>query len=617
MLVGLNTTDNNVTFQRKLTAGELRRYTKTVKEGLGVLDKKLGMIVHHSTAPSLPKQNVGIGSLLTKTAEISFLPFLAAHAYSSIQQEPDYIRGNYMPSPYSPVSTSKNIFMIPLERLASYEYENLLSQKTFQDIVNENAKRTNKNDVNYDFVARDYNKALSEAYNNFTNKKKPSMFLKSLMNEFDTFKEKNHKELVPNAIYEILAVKNNNEDWKTWPVEDRNLYKDNNIKYLQTLIRNNEDQIDFHMFKQWLVEREITKAAEINKKNGIKIIGDSPVAFTSVEVWQNQDLFFDELSLGCPPDGFSPDGQKWGFAVLKPEKIFNKDGSLGEGGKLLKARYEKMFESASGGIRIDHIIGLIDPFVYNHTEPKMNDRNSGRLYSSPNHPLLGKYAKHTDEEYAALLQKIIIPAAEKYGLTKKDIICEDLGTVTEPVRNVMHKLGLSGIAVTEFGYRGRYMSEDKVIMLGSHDNCSFVEFTDAMFADSKQVDKSFLLAEDTSVPREDRETYRRKIASDKKDFMSASFTELFTSPAKRVQVFFTDFFGIGKTYNRPGTTEGCWSLRVPNDFEDLYYDNLKKGTAMNLPDAIARAIRQKGEFFERRYSELLSRLDEFTRILKS
>ena len=35
--------------------------------------------------------------------------------------------------------------------------------------------------------------------------------------------------------------------------------------------------------------------------------------------------------------------------------------------------------------------------------------------------------------------------------------------------------------------------------------------------------------------------------------MSASFAELFTSPAKKFNVFFTDFFGIGKTYNVPGS----------------------------------------------------------------
>ena len=33
---------------------------------------------------------------------------------------------------------------------------------------------------------------------------------------------------------------------------------------------------------------------------------------------------------------------------------------------------------------------------------------------------------------------------------------------------------------------------------------------------------------------------------------------------------------------------------MPENFEDVYYKNLQKGTALNLPEVIARAIRNKG-----------------------
>ena len=50
---------------------------------------------------------------------------------------------------------------------------------------------------------------------------------------------------------------------------------------------------------------------------GIKIIGDIPiyVAYDSVDVWSNTDEYLLDENLnptfvaGCPPDGFSPDGQ--------------------------------------------------------------------------------------------------------------------------------------------------------------------------------------------------------------------------------------------------------------------------------------------------------------------
>ena len=34
--------------------------------------------------------------------------------------------------------------------------------------------------------------------------------------------------------------------------------------------------------------------------------------------------------------------------------------------------------------------------------------------------------KNTDEEYAMILEKIVFPAAAKYGLSKDDIICEKI-----------------------------------------------------------------------------------------------------------------------------------------------------------------------------------------------
>lgn len=628
MLVNYNQGYFSPQFQRKPSGAEMKRYTKSVSEGLDVLDKKLGIIVHNSTVPSMLNHNLGIGSLLSTSAALSFIPFLAVNAYSSIQQEPDNIRASYTPSPYSPVSTSKNIYMIPIERLATEEYGNLVPESDIQDLINKNSKRINPNEVDYAIVATEYNKILSNAYETLMNEFDEHMQIglpKSIyMNhlklkaEFLEYVNQNGEELTPKAVYEILSRKNNSEDWRTWKDKEKNLYVSDDKKPLDQFVKRNSREIEFYMFKQWLTEREISKANARNEKLGIRVIGDSPIAFTPVEEWKNQDLFMDGWALGCPPDYFSKDGQRWGFSVLKPETIFNPDGTLGKGGELMRERYEKMFASSTGGVRIDHIIGLIDPFVYSTNAPCMNERNSGRLYSSPNHPVLGKYAKNTEKEYAAILEKIVFPAAAKYGLKKDDIICEDLGTLTKPVKDVMNHLGLTGIAVTQFDYRGKNAASKSVIMPGSHDNESYIEYTDKIFENKAHLDKKTnYLAEDTKLPSEDKDAYKKSISSSKAKFMSASFAELFTSPAKKIQMFFTTFFGIGKTYNRPGTTNGCWTLRIPENYEDLYWNNVKKGTAPNLPEAIARAIRQRGDEFANKHQSLLATLDEFTQILKS
>ena len=56
--------------------------------------------------------------------------------------------------------------MIPLEKLASDEYNNILSKETFNKIV---ANNPDKNNVDYDYVRKSYNMALKEAFNNGKN----------------------------------------------------------------------------------------------------------------------------------------------------------------------------------------------------------------------------------------------------------------------------------------------------------------------------------------------------------------------------------------------------------------------------------------------------------------
>lgn len=613
---------NSVNFKRKPTVAEYKHYVPTIKEGLQVLNKELGFIIHNSSVPSNPRVNTGIGTLLRDITQSKFLQFISGHGFSTIQQEPNYIRRVSDPSPYDPLSTSKNIYMIPLEKLATEAYGFMLAPTMLGGILTLNDER-----VDYKSIHENYEKALSSAYKNFkanlpNSKKGINIHLKSL---FEEFKEDKYKELEPNAIYEILTKIHGEESWKKWPEEDKYLYdKPENSQRKNQLIKDYADEIDYHMFKQWLVEREIAYSNKQNEQFGIKVIADTPIAFTPAEEWLNKDLFLKDFALGCPPDYFSKDGQRWGFAVLDPKKVFNPDGSLGKGGEFLKKRYEAIFEASPGGVRIDHLIGLIDPFVYTKNSTKMDETNSGRIYSSPHIPIFKDYGKYTDSEYSAILTKIIFPTAERYGIPKNNIICEDLGDQTTPVKRAIENLGLTGLSVTQFGYSGADTPERNVIMLGAHDNQSYIEYTNDLFnragnlgeGRDRFIYKTHILGSDTVTPDKDVNQYREEIRHDKRKFLTASFAELFTSPAKKVQIFFTDFFGIGKTYNVPGAKKDCWTLRLNSNYEDLYYKNLKEGLSVNLPEAIAIAIRRKGQEFSSAHEKLLRKLDYFTKIFK-
>ena len=601
----VNSVGVNPSFGRKPNQAEMKVYTNSVNKGLNLLGKQVDIILHNASAPAVRSENTGIGSLFSRTVKEKFIPFLKEHGFSHIQQEPNGLRKAADNSPYAPEADTKNIFLIPLEKLVS---EKLLSKETFDNIVKNNP---NPERVNYPYVRENYDKALREA---FENSKKNTLYKE----EFAKFKLENEAKYEQSAIFRLISSENNNRSWEEWQGVDKTLYVNPQSEASKSRISELKEKYandyDLYLFEQMLVEKENAISNKLAAESGISIIGDSPVASSAVEEWVNQKLFLKNKALGCPPDYFSPDGQRWGFKYYNPDKIFNKDGSLGEAGEVLKKKYENYFASFPGGMRIDHVIGLVDPFIYTVGAKKMTPENSGRIYSA----FESKYKKKNDEEYAAILNKIVLPAAKKYGHDISSIICEDLGEVTPPVQRVMKKLGLGGISVTQFDYRGSKAPEKNTIMPGSHDNSSFLEFVDGLFSnkDKRFMTKTRFLAEDTAakdISNEDKKKYLNEIRTDKKKFISASFTELFASPAKRIQIFFTDVFGIAKTYNRPGTNEGCWELRLGEKFEDEYYKAVAEGKAPNFAKAIADALRHRG--LDKEHPDLMKDLDNSAKII--
>ena len=605
---------NQQTFGRKPNAREMQVYTLSVEKGLKLLNKEIDVIIHNASLPSAKAENTGIGSLFSRTTVEKLIPFLKKHSIKGIQIEPATMRKSNDFSPYAPESSAMNIFMIPLEKLASGDYRNLLSKETFETIV---ANRTKSNNTDYKKVSESYNKALKEVYENF----KKGDFLKL---DFEEFKAQKGDYLERAAIFRILDNKYKT-GWTEWEGIDKKLFSPQTSEEaaaskarIEELKTKYADEINFFKFNQFILDRENSVFKKEAEKAGIRIIGDSPVASPAADEWINQNLYMKGVALGCPPDYFAKGGQRWGFRYFDPEKIFNPDGTLGEAGKIMKQKYEDSFANFSGGLRIDHVIGLVDPFIYTTSE-EMTSRNSGRIYSL----FTGKYKK-TEEEYSNILEKIVLAAAKKLGIKKTDIICEDLGDPNKPTQDVMKKLGLGGVAVTQFGYRGATTPAKNVIMIGSHDNKSFLEHVDDVFETknigkkekAEFVEKTTTLARDI-LPKTASEkavkTKAKELQNDKLQYISARFAELFTSPAKRVQIFFTDFWGIPKTYNRPGTSKGNWSLRMSPNFERDYYKAVSEGKALNLPSAIATALRQRG--LDKENSELIKNLDESAKIL--
>ena len=526
------------------------------------------------------------------------------------------------------------------------KFGKILSEKTYKKIVSENPNK-NKGKTAYSYIYEKQNAALVEAYENFIN----SDNLEELKSQFEDYKQTNSFWLEKDALYEALIVEHNNDYWPNWQNDqDKNLFNPQNdeekIIYsarIEQLKQKYYKIIDSYCFSQFLINKQSEETRLYAQERAIKMIADRQVAFSDRDTWAYRSIFLDGWCLGCPPDYFSEDGQAWGFPVVNPDKMFNQDGTLAQGGILLKQLYLKMFKENPGGVRIDHIVGLIDPWVYKSGHKPKIEEGASRLYSSPEHKELGRFAIASLEnlnnevspdnerriinlsedqvkKYGAMIEKIVIASAIEAGLNKDAIVCEDLGTLTNPVEAVLKKYDLLGMRLTQFvvpedsnhPYRAKNIVKRSWAMVGTHDNEPVAMWAKKTI-ENKEIAKLHAknLTEDLWPDANEncQLAVAEKLSSDSDFLTLTKLVELFSCQAQNIQIFFADFFGIYDVYNKPGTSgDSNWCLRVPNDFENYYFKQIQNKKGINLPYVLKLAMEARGSSFTREYSDLIKKL---------
>lgn len=175
---------------------------------------------------------------------------------------------------------------------------------------------------------------------------------------------------------------------------------------VQTFATHNGNEIDFHKWLQWHLDRQFSRAAA-----KLSIIQDLPIGFdpAGADAWCWQDLLAKNVSVGAPPDEFNTQGQNWGIVPFIPEK-------------LREACYEPFRQTVraclahSRGLRIDHVMGLFRLFWIPRGQPPKN----------------GAYVRYPADELLAIL------AIESH-CARAFIIGEDLGTVERGVRQKLRR----------------------------------------------------------------------------------------------------------------------------------------------------------------------------------
>lgn len=165
---------------------------------------------------------------------------------------------------------------------------------------------------------------------------------------FRDFEKRNRAWLMPYAVFSVLRDTygtTNFEEWKTF------------TKYAEkrcaAFAERNAKEVGFYYYMQYHLDRQLSKVRDYLHSRGVVLKGDIPIGVspTSVDVWQNPELFVKTSSAGAPPDAFATEGQNWGFPLYNWEKM-REDGYA-----WWRARFAKMADYFDA-YRIDHILGF-------------------------------------------------------------------------------------------------------------------------------------------------------------------------------------------------------------------------------------------------------------------
>ena len=642
-VVGLNAiSGRKIAFKRELKENEKPGCAKAIDEAmnyLGIVNR--AMIIH---GPSFPVYDDDIEQKTgTPVAADEFLDFIKVFGFNAVQLGPMGKLNDGDNSPYASSIFAKNPLFINLSLLTTDEYAGILSDdelyaNTYEvDIPEQNYTKSDFADSKSVISG-----AISTAYKNFQqkleNKDKDAI---RLNREFLDFQKNNAYWLDYYATLDVLSKKYKTDDYSVWDLKDRNLIKGlkahdaDAIDYFEKLNKENASSINSYKFTQFIVDKQLKQDEE---NRDVVYIGDLLVGASKFDELIFEDAFLKGVRIGAEYGGPDNSPQLWDVPFVNPDKLFNKNGTLGPAGQFIKLKLEKTLQDTEN-IRIDHAMGLVDPFVYakNSVVYENKKDKDGNIIKIPvRDKLKANYLSRTkfdkNKNYQRIIPDIIIPVLKSSGLNPEDVIWEDLGADVTGVFNKVFREDnhLPGISCLAWD-RGENAPEQNWAYLGCHDDKSIsMVVAKGLDKDSHAWNPDYLAGYLNPSPNraKEREQFKNDIINSKASRIKAKFADLFRS-TKNIQMSFMDFFGINKQYNVPGTkSDENWTLRLSPDYQKHYYDDLANNKdAVNMPEILSIAVQAKadmdfakGEKTERQAKAeakpILDKLNHYSKILK-
>ena len=359
------------------------------------------------------------------------------------------------------------------------------------------------------------------------------------------------------AFYVALRDAHGMWGWDKWPNEERH-------RVPHVLRRAREalaTPILAHQYLQWIAHEQWMAAREATFALGVELMGDLPfvVCTESADVWARSWQFRRDVSLGAPPDGFTPDGQDWGLPAYDWDAM--KEDDL----KWLRARTRhaaRLYDR----FRLDHVVGYFRMFIRKPGE---------RGYFDP----AGEdtQRKHGERVLRAMLEEAgggggsegTQGGEGREGGHRAQVIAEDLGVIPPFVRETLRALEVPGYKVIPWekdeGPHGdtfrdpSQFSPTSVATWSTHDTAPITSWWDDFSGNEKeQLEKTAQIAPGASDD----------------DRSAALLGMLFASTSSLTLTLVQELLGERARINTPATVgDANWTYRLPKPIEDLERDD--------------------------------------------
>ena len=367
--------------------------------------------------------------------------------------------------------------------------------------------------------------------------------------------------------------------WTSWPAE----LQDPESVAVALFREDHLEDVAFHQWLQWLLEEQLAAAQGAAERAGMPlgIVHDLAVGVHPVgaDAWGLGDALARGVTVGAPPDQFNQLGQDWSQPPWRPDRL----------AELGYAPFRDMVRTVlrdSGGVRVDHIIGLF------------------RLWWIPagGTPADGTYV-HYDHE--ALLG-ILVLEAQRAGAV---VIGEDLGVVAPHVRDYMTERGLVGTSILWFEWEGdrpkppEHYRDLCLSTVTTHDLppsagyllLEHVAIRESLGLLTRPV-KEERAQEEASIARlRDACIERGLLAPDAVADVDAVVTALHRwmalTPSRMLAVALADVVGDRRAVNQPGTSDEYPNWRVPLAGPDGQIVSLEDVRTATLAGPLFSALR--------------------------